>query len=332
MSDYGESVAAGGSGAGFIGVVRLSAGSDYQLIVGAGGNSQGAKNLGGSRDGTNATPSKLRKGSSDLITCGGGTHGHAEYKACTAGTGGTRSFASGLTYGVISLNKNGNNGTATKWTSSGGGSVGRTASVWSGHTYGSAASGSASCGGGKVDYSHHGYGQIRFLCKDPIIERWAAGSEQITIPFTGKYTVILVGGGSGGTYGWTQVVGDCKQGNQGGMISGTTIINAGTYTIVVGGAGGGAAGHGYQTSGAGGATSFNGNIARGGDAVTAFGDQRSGGTTTVVSSGLTGSNGAAGNNTGKYGSSGAGGAASYLSYANAGTSGYIKIAWTGQYS
>lgn len=66
-------------------------------------------------------------------------------------------------------------------------------------------------------------------------------------------------------------------GGQGGYIYGETDISAGTYTIIVGAANGG-----YS--------SFNENIANGGTNAQQYADG-SGGSTTVVSSGLTGSNG-----------------------------------------
>ena len=158
-----------------------------------------------------------------------------------------------------------------------------------------------------------------------IFESSTAGSYTVNIKCKCKVTLAIVGGGSGGTWGWTEQVGSVKQGNSGGYISGTTTISPGNYTVVIGAGGSGAGGSGYQYPGSGGASSFANNVAKGAVAGVAFGGQGSGGTYSISSSGLTGQNGGAPDTTGWINGYGAGGTAGYLSYANPGKAGYVKI-------
>lgn len=153
------------------------------------------------------------------------------------------------------------------------------------------------------------------------------GSRTVSLPLTGLYDIKLVGGGSGGTYGWTQQIGDVKQGNSGGYIYGQTLLSAGNYPLTIGSGGAGASGHGYQYPGSGSNSSFNGNIAKGATAGVAFGGQGSGGGTEVNSSGLIGSDGSAPGTSDRYKTYGAGGTAGYLSYANAGHNGGFEIVY-----
>lgn len=158
-----------------------------------------------------------------------------------------------------------------------------------------------------------------------LFESGTPNTYTLNIKFNCKIQVWMVGAGSGGCWGITEQYGDTKKGNQGAYISGTTSIEAGTYTIVVGKGGNGASGVYIQTSGSGTASSFAGNIAGGATGNTAFGAWGVGGTATIASSGLTGSNGATGNTTDRYLTYGGGGDAKYITYAYAGHDGYVKI-------
>lgn len=181
-------------------------------------------------------------------------------------------------------------------------------------------------GGTKIAKVYHGSDLVwGYPAGKVLFDSSYAGTYSINIKFRCKVSVIIVGGGSGGVYGWTEQVGNVKQGNSGALITGTTEVSAGTYQIKIGGGGNGASGHGVQTSGAGSESSFLGNIAGGGSSAVAFGSQGTGGKANVVSSGLVGSNGTAGSTTSMYGEYGGGGRASYLSYALAGQGGYVKI-------
>ena len=99
-----------------------------------------------------------------------------------------------------------------------------------------------------------------------------------TIDISKKCTVRIDMCGAGGAGNYLPLMETRRYtGGQGGYIYGETELSSGTYTVIVG-----AANEGYS--------SFNGNIANGGTNASQVGGG-SGGSTTVVSSGLTGSNG-----------------------------------------
>ena len=174
------------------------------------------------------------------------------------------------------------------------------------------------------------YGSKKVFEMDGVVfEKDEPGTYTASLPFSGFYEVVLVGGGSGGCYGYTTQYGDAKVGNQGASIIGTIFLNAGNYTTVVGEGGNGAGGPGFQTSGKGTESSFLGNIAGGGDANTALGAQGNGGVATVVTAGLVGDDGEKNDLNGKYLTYGAGGGVDYLKYANPGTNGYVRIKFVG---
>lgn len=133
-----------------------------------------------------------------------------------------------------------------------------------------------------------------------IFESATPGSHQITIPASGNYTITLVGGGAGG---FAYITGFNKGGCNGTMISGTTHLEAGTYSLAIGsGAGGTQYGNSstYNLSD-GGDTTFLGNIAKGGlghNRTNYYANNNSWSfysVPTVVSAGLTGTNGNATN-------------------------------------
>lgn len=135
---YADGAAAGGSGAGLIGVAYLSAGS-YSITVGAGGAGKWDNNA--SETVTASAGSASKFGS--IVTAGGGSAPKAVYNGGTqtAGAGGTLSYTSSA-FKSVSLAKNGNAGTtnnnaSTSSTYAGG------SSVISGKTYGA---------GGKAQY------------------------------------------------------------------------------------------------------------------------------------------------------------------------------------
>ena len=333
MATYRESIGCGGSGAGFIGIVNLTAGTNYQLIVGAGGDSQGAKIGGGTRNGTNAQDSVLKRNSTALITAGGGSGGMAAYESCSGGTGGTITIADSVTVTKTSLKKNGLTGQSKRWTTDDGGYFTGTVSVWSGHTYGATAGASCSCGGGKIlspANSYHGYGQIKFLCPAVIIERNIAGTQVITIPISGSYEIHLVGGGGAGCYSTNYIdTNTSAGGGSGAYIHGTKYITAGTYTVTIG--------KGGRNQG-----TNNGNGEDGGNTI-AFNETAGGGKHGNVTNLAGGKGGTVSTSltrvvgkTGKTGTQTAnGGASVYNGYGKGGnqnengSAGYIKIVWTG---
>lgn len=133
-----------------------------------------------------------------------------------------------------------------------------------------------------------------------IFESSTPGTYQVTIPASGNYAITLVGGGAGG-YAYTTV--QNKGGCNGSMITGTTYLEAGTYSLAIGS---GAAGAQFGDSGVydlsdGGNTTFLDNIAKGGlghSRTNLYANNNSWtyySVPTVVSSGLTGTNGNATN-------------------------------------
>lgn len=132
-----------------------------------------------------------------------------------------------------------------------------------------------------------------------IFESSTPGTYSVVIPTTKNYKVTLVGGGAGG---WTHNVLSSNYaagGSSGAMISGTTELAAGTYTLVIGA---GSAGECYNHTGDynianGGDTSFVNQVAGGGIGHsetypgTTNPTTRPGGSATVSLAGLTGTNG-----------------------------------------
>lgn len=157
------------------------------------------------------------------------------------------------------------------------------------------------------------------------------GTHTITIPTTLNCSLILVGGGGGGTFAHYTNWNSGHIGGSGALISGNTLINTGTYEVVVG-----AGGTRKSTSDtgttvyatAGGDTSAFGNIAGGGGASwshAGYADVRgangTGGTYTLQSTGLVGFEGVAGSTTSIYDTYGGGGASTLTN----GQDGYAQI-------
>ena len=174
-------------------------------------------------------------------------------------------------------------------------------------------------GSSKIKTLYHGSTKIKKLYKGSTLVYQLAGYPSGTVLYesAGAYGTVTLNvlypctisvqmcGGGGDAYStWA--------GGSSGKITGNTSISAGTYTIVVG--------KNKQD------TTFLGNIAgKGGSA--SRGNAGAGGTTTVVSSGLTGSNGTKGSSTGRivvdgynYGAGAKGSGAGTL-----GKTGYCKI-------
>lgn len=101
----------GGSGAGFIGEIYLTAGT-YIITVGAGG-SEDYYYQGNSSRATNGGSTILSINDTPLITCGGGTGGSVIAATITIGTGGTLLVDSSVITRNVDLNKNGNNGNSS---------------------------------------------------------------------------------------------------------------------------------------------------------------------------------------------------------------------------
>lgn len=294
------SAASGGSGGHAHWWQYLSVGN-YSVTIGAGGT----KGNPGRTGGDTVFLSQTAKGGT-----GGSTSG--TFGGCTGGSGGScvTSFYS-ETGNTGDTNSNGESET--------------TESVFGGFGKGGAGKGTGENG---TD------GSIRLVFHDteaPIIfESSIAGTYSVNIIDAGDYEITMVGGGGGGGY-FTNYseYGYVAQGGQASMISGIVTLAAGEYEIIVGEAGAaGATGYG-GSGGNGGDTTFNGNTAGGGfGAMVAgyIGEKHNGygGTATVVSAGLTGSDGEQGNTNPKYNEYGAGGTAGGY-WSNAGGPGYIKI-------
>lgn len=127
-----------------------------------------------------------------------------------------------------------------------------------------------------------------------------------TINVEANCTIHIDMCGAGGA-GKDNVLTTSKTGGSGGYIYGNTELTKGTYTIVVGAANGGA-------------SSFIGNIAYGGSSANKDSDG-AGGITTVISSGLVGSNGVTGSTASRILSYGGGGGWK----SDNGQNGYCKI-------
>ena len=166
-------------------------------------------------------------------------------------------------------------------------------------------------------------GKVLFECSE-------AGTATINIKFRCKLNIIAVGGGGGGAFARYNYTTSSHLGGSGSMISGNLEVDAGTYTIVVGGGGNGASV--FDTSanavGAnGGDSALFGQTAGGGKGAwaganyyTPRGDDGNGGVATV-SGGLSYTNGGKGDTTGIYVDGiGAGGGAG-----GKGKDGYVKI-------
>jgi len=176
-----------------------------------------------------------------------------------------------------------------------------------------------------------------------IFESSTPGTYAVDIPMTGDYNVWLVGGGSGSSVFYSRSVNGMQRGGgfgggSGAYIHGNTELEKKSYTVTIGEGGlGNVTGN---TGRAGGSSTLNGNIAGGGQAH-ATNKVGGGGTYTIVSSGLIGTNG----NTGKQNAYNAqstyinswdtGGASVYKGYGAGGTTtskrgeygknGYVKI-------
>ena len=169
-----------------------------------------------------------------------------------------------------------------------------------------------------------------------ILEKGVAGTYSFTLNTKRKVQVIMVGAGGGGAY--TTYAGAFtrqENGGSGAMLQGTTTLNAGTYSVVVGAGGAGQRiDHGYGNVAAnangvaGGATTALGKTAGGGGGAYAQsgwgatnGTAGAGGSA-AASTGFTATQGGAGDTTGVYNGYGAGGAGSGP---NKGKDGYVLI-------
>lgn len=195
-------------------------------------------------------------------------------------------------------------------------------------------------GSSKIKTLYHGSTKIKKLYKGStlvyssgypsgtvLLEKTAAGTYTMTVLYDSTIHVDLVGAGSGGQYykiGGTSVK---IPGGSGAYISGTMTISAGTYTIVIGAGSAGMDSAYYSNISAGGNSTFSNNIAGGAPAWnTGQYKEGPGGSYTVVSTGLSGQNGNAGDSTGWINGYGAGAPASSSSSSNLrGKDGYCKI-------
>lgn len=168
-----------------------------------------------------------------------------------------------------------------------------------------------------------------------LFEKAVAGTYTLNVIGRVKVSVIMVGAGGGGASCHFMVWERGRNGGQGSMISGNIYLDAGSYSITVGAAGAGqriADTGGSAYGGNGGGTTFLGNTAGGGSgsgAHTGYYDGGSdwggdGGKATVVTSGLTGSNGANYSTASKYLTYGGGGVGNSSTAGN-GQAGYCKI-------
>lgn len=155
------------------------------------------------------------------------------------------------------------------------------------------------------------------------------GTYTLTVPKNTACKLILVGGGGGGSASTSGFPGTwTAAGGSAGMVTGSSTIDAGIYTIVVGEHGiGRTRSGGNQTGTDGGDSTAFGNIAGGGGGGKTYLSATSGSSTPGVAgtatttTGFTGTNGVAGSTTSRYGTYGGGGAAG----ANNGQDGYCKI-------
>lgn len=155
------------------------------------------------------------------------------------------------------------------------------------------------------------------------------GTYTLTVPKNTACKLILVGGGGGGSASTSGFPGTwTAAGGSAGMVTGSSTIDAGSYTIVVGEHGiGRTRSGGNQTGTDGGDSTAFGNIAGGGGGGKTYLSGYDGSATpgaagtTTTAAGFTGSNGVAGSTTSRYGTYGGGGAKGK----NNGQDGYCKI-------
>ena len=157
--------------------------------------------------------------------------------------------------------------------------------------------------GSTLVYSSGGYpsGTILF-------ENATAGTYTLQVDYNCTVSVDLVGGGS--------CASASRKGASGAYISGTISLSSGTYTIIIGD--GGIANDTYD----GGNSTFNSNTAGCGIFSSSGG---TGGTATVVTTGLTGQNGISNSNVGWINGYGAGGSVASSPSRRTGVAGYCKI-------
>ena len=163
MANYTFS-ATGGSGAGYHAKIIVTETGDYNLVVGSGGIGYGT-GKGGSPTGTNGETSTIKKGTTTLISAGGGTGGRSGPVWATAGSGGTLTKDSSLIEDEVYTSTNGNNGGA--YAGGAGVSVSGAAGPISGHTWGSSGNSAGSFVGGWADPSYHGYIMIKYIAPLP---------------------------------------------------------------------------------------------------------------------------------------------------------------------
>lgn len=162
-----------------------------------------------------------------------------------------------------------------------------------------------------------------------IYEYTTPGTYTLTVPKNTACKLILVGGGGGGSASTSGFPGTwTAAGGSAGMVTGSSTIDAGIYTIVVGEHGiGRTRSGGNQTGTDGGNSTVFGNIAGGGGGGKTYLGGMSGSSTpgaagtATATTGFTGTNGVAGSTTSRYGTYGGGGAKGK----NNGQDGYCKI-------
>lgn len=149
-----------------------------------------------------------------------------------------------------------------------------------------------------------------------ILDKSVAGTYTFTLNTKRKVQVVMVGAGGGGANAHYTYLDNKQNGGSGAMLQATTILNPGTYTVVVG-KGGTLAKQSdtgqTATATAGTATTFAGKTAGGGGGAWAHagindsrGEAGAGGTATA-STGFTATQGKAGDTAGVYSGHGAGG-------------------------
>lgn len=166
-------------------------------------------------------------------------------------------------------------------------------------------------GGEKISEAYYGselvYGS-GYPAGTVLFESGTPGTYTLTVERNCTVRLDMCGGGGGGSL---DIMEGVSTGGSAGYVYGNMNLLRGSYTIVIGS--GGVMGN------KGGDSSFLGNVAGGGYGGSGKHDG-DGGSTTVVTQGLTGSNGSSGSSSGRIGSYGAGGYST-----DSGTSGYVKI-------
>lgn len=169
-----------------------------------------------------------------------------------------------------------------------------------------------------------------------IFESSTGGEHTVKIPYTGTYSIRLVGAGGGGAFSRTQYNRSAKLGGSGSMIYGNITLQSGVYTVTVGTGGNPktAADSAYgATADDGTSTEAFGQVAGGGFGAYAFtrsnlanGGHNGYGGIPTASEGLTTVDGVDGDTTGVYENGyGAGGTASTGGSAQRGNDGYLQI-------